>query len=90
MRIDLRQPQRVPQYAMLALAVLTVTSITMLVSGRRFARRFYSKTGTMPAWNWMFRRTTDSDLEGPRRTALITLPIFVISLLVYLYAQQQV
>ena len=79
-----------PQYALVALAVVSVTSITMLVSGRRFARRFFSKHGTMPPWTWMFRPTADPDLEGPRRTALISTPFFVISLLVYLYAQQQV
>jgi hypothetical protein len=79
-----------PQYALIAFAILSVTSVVMLVAGRRFARRFISKTGSVPPWNWMFRRTADPDLEGPRRTALVTMPIFVISLLVYLYAQQQV
>jgi hypothetical protein len=44
----------------------------------------------MPPWTWMFRKTTDPDLEGPRRTALVTMPLFIASLLVYLFAQQQV
>jgi hypothetical protein len=79
-----------PQYALLAFAVFTVTSLTMLVAGRRFARRFFAKHGAMPPWNWMFRKTTDPDLEGPRRTALVTMPLFIASLLVYLFAQQQV
>lgn len=78
-----------PQYALIAFAVLSVSSLTMLVAGRRFARRFFAKHGVLPPWTWMFRRTTDPDLEGPRRTALVTMPVFITSLLVYLYAQQQ-
>jgi len=33
---------------------------------------------------WMFRDTGDPDLEGSRRAALATLPIFLVALAVYL------
>jgi hypothetical protein len=66
-----------------ALATLSGTSIVLWVTGRRFTRRFYAKTGSMPPWNWMFHGTTDPELEGPRRLALALVPIYLIALVLY-------
>jgi hypothetical protein len=74
----------VPQLALLALATVSVTSIVMLVSGRRFASRYHAKNGELPPWNWMFRATADPELERLRRVALSTLPVFLVSLVLYL------
>ena len=71
------------QLALLALAIVSVTSIALLISGRRFAFRYHARNGTMPPWNWMFTRTDDPELERPRRAALGLLPVFLIALVFY-------
>lgn len=73
-----------PPPAIIALAILGGTSVVLWTLGRRFTRRFEAKTGTMPPWNWMFRRTDDPELEESRRFALVLLPVMVVALVVYL------
>lgn len=73
-----------PPYALAALAILSVTSVALWVQGRRFTLRYRAKTGAIPPWNWMFRRTTDPELEAPRHMALLLLPLYVIALVLYL------
>jgi hypothetical protein len=74
-----------PSYAFAALAIISVTSVVVWVLGRRFTLRFRAKTGAIPPWNWMFRRTDDPELEGPRRLALALLPIYLVALVLYLF-----
>jgi hypothetical protein len=73
------------QVAFFSLAVVSVTSVVLWAVGRRFTRAFVAKNGVMPPWTWMFRRTTDPELEGPRRLALGLLPVYLIALALYLF-----
>jgi hypothetical protein len=71
--------------AFAALAVVSVTSVVLWAVGRRFTRRFVAKNNAMPPWNWMFRSTSDPELEAPRRLALGLLPVYLIALAMYLF-----
>jgi hypothetical protein len=68
-----------------ALAVVAVTSVALVVLGRRYTRTYVAKHRAMPPMTWMFRRTDDPELERPRRLALGLLPIYLVALVVYLY-----
>ena len=68
-----------------ALAVITVVSVLLYLHGRRYTRTYVAKHRKMPPLTWMFRRTDDPDLEGPRRLALGLLPIYLIALALYLF-----
>lgn len=70
--------------AMFALILASVTAVSLWVQGRRFARRYIEINGAVPPSTWIFRKTTDADLERSRTTALIILPFFLVSLAVYL------
>ena len=70
--------------AFVALGVVSVGAVALWFLGARFSRRYIAKHRARPPMTWMFRATGDPDLEGPRRTALFILPIFVAALLVYL------
>lgn len=71
--------------AFVALGVVTVGAVALWFLGARYSRRYIAKHRARPPLTWMFRRTNDPDLEGPRRTALVVLPIFIIALLTYLF-----
>jgi hypothetical protein len=68
-----------------ALAVVAVTSVALVVLGRRYTRTYVAQKGAMPPMTWMFRRTDDPELERPRRLALGLLPIYLVALVVYLF-----
>ena len=70
--------------ALAALGVVTVTSVALYVLGRRYTRAYLARHRAMPPLTWMFRRTDDPDLEGPRRLALGLLPIYLVALVLYL------
>ena len=71
--------------AILALAVITVLSVALWFLGVRYSRAYVAKYRARPPMTWMFRRTDDPDLEGPRRFALLLLPVFLIALVAYLF-----
>jgi len=71
--------------ALAALGVVTVCAVALWFLGARYSRRYISKHRARPPATWMFRSTGDPDLEGPRRTALVILPIFLVALAVYLF-----
>ena len=68
---------------LLALSVLSVSSVALWVMGRRYARRYHALHGTIPPATWMFRKADDPELEEPRRFALLLLPIDLAALVVY-------
>jgi hypothetical protein len=68
---------------LLALSVLSVSSVALWVMGRRYARRYHEVHGTLPPLTWMFRRTDDPQLEEPRRFALLLLPVDLVALALY-------
>jgi hypothetical protein len=68
-----------------ALAVVAVTSVALVILGRRYTRRYVARNGAMPPMTWMFRRTDDPELEEPRRLALGLLPIYLVALILYLF-----
>jgi hypothetical protein len=76
--------QFVQPLAFAALGIVTVCAVALWFLGARFSRRYIAKHRARPPATWMFRATGDPDLEGPRRSALIVLPIFLIALLAYL------
>ena len=67
-----------------ALAMASGMAIGLWALGRRFARDYLRRYGTIPPNTWMFKREPDPDLERTRRFALVVLPILVASLLIYL------
>ena len=71
--------------AFAALGVITVGAVALWFLGARFSRRYIAKHRARPAMTWMFHATGDPELEGPRRAALIILPIFLIALVLYLF-----
>ena len=71
--------------ALAALGVVTVCAVALWFLGARYSRRYIAKHRARPPATWMFRHTDDPELEGPRRTALIVLPIFLIALVAYLF-----
>jgi hypothetical protein len=71
--------------ALAALGVITVLSVALWFLGARFSRTYIAKHRARPPMTWMFRATGDPDLEGPRRLALVILPIFLVALGVYLF-----
>jgi hypothetical protein len=72
------------QLAFVALGVVTVCAVALWFLGARFSRRYIAKHRARPPATWMFRSTGDPDLEGPRRAALVILPIFLVALAAYL------
>lgn len=68
-----------------ALGVVTVCAVALWFLGARYSRRYIAKHRARPPLTWMFRRTGDADLEGPRRSALIILPVFLTALILYLF-----
>jgi hypothetical protein len=68
-----------------ALAVVAVTSVLLMVLGRRFTKRFIDRYGVLPRSAWMFHRTDDPELEAPRRLALGLLPIYLIAVGLWLF-----
>ena len=73
------------QVAFIALGVVTVCAVALWFLGARYSRRYIAKHRARPPMTWMFRGTGDPELEGPRRTALVILPIFLVALLTYLF-----
>lgn len=71
--------------AFAALAVVAVTSVLLMILGRRFTTRYIDRRGVLPPATWMFRRTDDPELESPRRLALGLLPVYLIALALYLF-----
>ena len=71
--------------ALAALGVVTVCAVVLWFLGARFSRRYIAKHRARPPAKWMFQNTGDPDLEGPRRMALVVLPIFLIALVLYLF-----
>lgn len=71
--------------ALIALGIVTVCAVALWFLGARYSRRYIAKHRARPPMKWMFQRTDDPELEGPRRTALVILPIFLVALLVYLF-----
>ena len=74
-----------PRMAIAALAVVAVTSVALMVLGRRFTKRFVERRGVLPRSAWMFHRTDDPELESPRRLALGLLPIYLIAVYLWLF-----
>ena len=68
-----------------ALGIVTVGAVALWALGARFSRRYIAKHRARPPATWMFRGTNDPELEGPRRQALVVLPIFLVALLIYLF-----
>ena len=77
--------RHVQPLAILALAIITVLSVTLWFLGVRYSRAYVAKYKQRPPATWMFRRTDDPKLESPRRFALLLLPIFLVALVVYLF-----
>lgn len=77
--------RRVQPLAILALAIITVLSVSLWFLGVRYSRAYIAKYKQRPPATWMFRRTDDPKLETPRRFALLLLPIFLVALVVYLF-----
>jgi hypothetical protein len=71
--------------ALAALGVVTVCAVGLWFLGARFSRRYIAKHRARPPAKWMFQGTDDPELEGPRRTALVILPIFLAALAIYLF-----
>jgi hypothetical protein len=71
--------------AFAALGIVTVGAVLLWFLGARFSRRYIAKHRARPPARWMFERTDDPDLEGPRRAALLVLPFFLIALVLYLF-----
>ena len=71
--------------AFVALGVVSVGAVARWFLGARFSRRYLAKHRARPPMTWMFHGTGDPELEGPRRTALVILPIFLIALVLYLF-----
>ncbi len=67
-----------------ALSMVMATSFGLLISGRRFLRGYVARHGTPPPSMWMFRRSSDPELEPFRRAALALLPIYLIAAFIYL------
>jgi hypothetical protein len=74
-----------PPLAFAALGVATVGAVLLWFLGARYSRRYIAKHQARPPAKWMFQRTDDPELEGPRRTALVILPIFLAALAIYLF-----
>ena len=72
-------------FALAALGVVTVGAVALWFLGARFSRRYIAKHRARPPLTWMFRSTDDPELDGPRRLALMILPIFLLALGVYLF-----
>ena len=72
-------------FALAALGVVSVTSVALFVLGSRFTRRYVALNRAMPPLTWMFRRTSDPDMERSRRLALTFLPFYLIALVLYLF-----
>jgi hypothetical protein len=70
--------------AIVALSLVMATSFGLLISGRRFLRRYVSTHGAAPPATWMFRRTDDPELERYRRFALTLLPVYLIAAVIFL------
>lgn len=71
--------------AFVALGVVTVGAVLLWFLGARYSRRYIATHRARPPMKWMFQRTDDPELEGPRRTALVVLPIFLAALVLYLF-----
>lgn len=71
--------------AFAALAVVAVTSVALMVLGRRFTKLSIERRGVLPGPAWMFHRTGDPELEAPRRLALALLPIYLIAVYAWLF-----
>lgn len=67
------------------LGVVTVCAVALWFLGAQYSRRYIAKRRARPPATWMFQRTDDPDLERPRRTALVVLPIFLVALVLYLF-----
>ena len=69
-----------------ALGIVTVCSVVLLILGRRYARAYAARHGTLPRLAWMFHKSDDPELESTRRQALLTLPFYLVGILLYLAA----
>ena len=74
-----------PIWAIAALGVATVGAVLLWFLGARYSRRYIAKHHARPPARWMFQATGDPELEGPRRTALLVLPFFVVAVVLYLF-----
>jgi hypothetical protein len=63
-----------------------VTSVVLWLFGSRFTKGYIAKYGAMPRLTWMFHRIPDTELEGHRRQALLTLPFYLVGVVLYLAA----
>ena len=69
---------------LLATGVVGATSIALWYFGQRFARRYIAINGVLPPLTWMFRRATDPELEAYRRRALLTVPFYLVAVVIVL------
>jgi hypothetical protein len=63
-----------------------VTSVVLWLFGSRFTKGYIARYGEMPRLTWMFHRSSDPELEGHRRQALLVLPLYLVGVIVYLAA----
>jgi hypothetical protein len=71
--------------AFVALGLATVGAVLLWFLGARYSRRYIAKHQARPPMMWMFQGTGDPELEGPRRTALVVLPFFLVGIALYLF-----
>jgi hypothetical protein len=69
--------------AFVGLGIVAVTSVVLWLFGSRFTKGYIAKYGQMPRLTWMFRRSPDPELEVHRRQALITLPFYLVGVILY-------
>ena len=71
--------------AFAALGLATVGAVLLWFLGARYSRRYIANHQARPPLLWMFQGTGDPELEGPRRTALVVLPFFLVGVALYLF-----
>ena len=71
--------------ALLASGVVAATSIALWFFGNRFSRRYVAINGALPPLTWMFRRSSDPELEGLRRRALVVVPFYLVAVAILLF-----
>ena len=74
-----------PITSFIALGIVAVTSVLLLIFGRRYTRGFVARYRAAPPLTWMFRTEPDPELERARRQALLVLPIYLVALAIYLF-----
>ena len=75
--------QPVQLVSIVALAVAAGTALLLWLLGNRFARGYAARYAARPGLLWMFRAVDDRELEGTRRSALVTLPFLIAAAAIY-------